>query len=288
MLTRAGYPDPIITSVCTSFENLDGNGHGIKIETTTMLVSRFDPWYPTRTSLAPAHTTGDATPQPHMLFFGHPWRDALNFKLDALRYRQMNAFIAVSRDRDEGRVYADADGMPVMDYTPSAYDRAHILAGQVASAKLCYVQGAREIWPFIAGVPSFVRKQPPRASVSSAGPATENGNANDDDDNDQIDQGINDPDFAAWIRLLERADNAAGASGVFSSAHQMGTCRMSARAADGVVDPRGRVWGAVGLYVADASVFPSASGVNPMITNMAVADWIARGVASELRREGKR
>ena len=63
----------------------------------------------------------------------------------------------------------------------------------------------------------------------------------------------------------------------------MGTCRMSARAADGVVDPRGRVWGATDLYVADASVFPSASGVNPMITNMAIADWITQGVDRDLR-----
>jgi choline dehydrogenase-like flavoprotein len=43
------------------------------------------------------------------------------------------------------------------------------------------------------------------------------------------------------------------------------------------------VWGTEGLYVADASVFPSASGVNPMVTNMAIADWISRGVAEGLR-----
>jgi choline dehydrogenase-like flavoprotein len=58
---------------------------------------------------------------------------------------------------------------------------------------------------------------------------------------------------------------------------------MSAREKDGVVDPRGRVWGTEGLYVSDASVFPSASGVNPMITNMAISDWISRGVSKELR-----
>ena len=46
-----------------------------------------------------------------------------------------------------------------------------------------------------------------------------------------------------------------------------------------MVDERGKVWGVEGLYVADASVFPSASGVNPMVTNMAISDWISRGVA---------
>ncbi len=67
----------------------------------------------------------------------------------------------------------------------------------------------------------------------------------------------------------------------------MGTCRMGSNVKHSVVDPNGKVWGAEGLYVADASVFPSASGVNPMVTNMAISDWISRGVARELRREGR-
>ena len=46
----------------------------------------------------------------------------------------------------------------------------------------------------------------------------------------------------------------------------MGSCQMGTRSSTSVVDPRGRVWGTKGLYVADASVFPTASGVNPMIT----------------------
>jgi choline dehydrogenase-like flavoprotein len=67
----------------------------------------------------------------------------------------------------------------------------------------------------------------------------------------------------------------------------MGTCRMSAREKDGVVDPHGRVWGTEGLYVADASVFPSASGVNPMVTNMAISDYISRGVARGMEERAR-
>ena len=54
-----------------------------------------------------------------------------------------------------------------------------------------------------------------------------------------------------------------------------------------MVDPKGKVWRVEGLYVADASVFPSASGVNPMVTNMAVCDMISRGVTRELKGEGE-
>lgn len=39
------------------------------------------------------------------------------------------------------------------------------------------------------------------------------------------------------------------------------------------------------MYVSDASVFPSASGVNPMVTNMAISDWISRGIGKELKGE---
>lgn len=67
----------------------------------------------------------------------------------------------------------------------------------------------------------------------------------------------------------------------------MGTCRMSATSKSGVVDPRGKVWGVDdGLYVADASVFPSASGVNPMVSVMGLADWISSGVIKEGKMEG--
>ena len=55
------------------------------------------------------------------------------------------------------------------------------------------------------------------------------------------------------------------------SGHQMGTARIGADAGDGVVDPEGRVFGVDGLLVTDASVFPTASGVNPMLTIMALA-----------------
>ena len=37
-----------------------------------------------------------------------------------------------------------------------------------------------------------------------------------------------------------------------------------------------------GLYVADTSAFPTSSGVNPMITIMAIADHVARALAESL------
>jgi choline dehydrogenase-like flavoprotein len=55
------------------------------------------------------------------------------------------------------------------------------------------------------------------------------------------------------------------------SAHQMSSCRIGRDPGSSVADPDGQVWGVRGLFVTDASAFPSASGVNPMMTVMALA-----------------
>jgi choline dehydrogenase-like flavoprotein len=64
------------------------------------------------------------------------------------------------------------------------------------------------------------------------------------------------------------------------SAHQMGTCRMGSDPRTAVCDERGAVRGVGGLFVADASLFPASSSVNPMITIMAIATLVGEGLAS--------
>jgi len=54
------------------------------------------------------------------------------------------------------------------------------------------------------------------------------------------------------------------------ASHPMGTCRMNVDPAEGVVGADGRVHGLDNLFVADASVFPTALGVNPQVTVMAI------------------
>ena len=55
----------------------------------------------------------------------------------------------------------------------------------------------------------------------------------------------------------------------------MGTARMGSRPEESVVDLSGQLWDLPGAYVADASLFPTAIGVNPQITIMALATRIA-------------
>ena len=57
--------------------------------------------------------------------------------------------------------------------------------------------------------------------------------------------------------------------------HPLGTARAHARPAHGVVDGDLAVHDVAGLYVADGSVVPSAPGVNPQLTIMALATRLA-------------
>lgn len=57
--------------------------------------------------------------------------------------------------------------------------------------------------------------------------------------------------------------------------HPLGTARADARASHGVVDGDLTVHGIAGLHIADGSVVPSALGVNPQLTIMALATRLA-------------
>jgi choline dehydrogenase-like flavoprotein len=63
--------------------------------------------------------------------------------------------------------------------------------------------------------------------------------------------------------------------------HPMGTARIAADPAKGVCAPDGSVNGTPGLYVADSSLFPTSVGVNPMMTIIAFAKQVARGIAND-------
>ena len=231
----------ILTTVVDSLQDLDGHGHGVKIEATTMLPSTFLPLV--------------------------PWTSGPEFKLRCSELKNTIGLVIIARDRDTGRVYPDpVDGRCRIAYTPSAFDRRNALEGVIATAKICYVAGAKEIFTAIAGVSRFTRD-----SVSEP--------------EDADSEGINNAPFQAWLAEIRRK-GLSSPDASFACAHQMGSCRMGSSERNSVVDAKGKVWGVEGLYVADASVFPSASGVNPMVTNMAISDWLSRGIARGLKSEG--
>jgi choline dehydrogenase-like flavoprotein len=231
----------ILTSVVSSFENLDGKGHGSKLEATCMLPS---------------------------LWLTVPvWRGGLDWKLLAPRLKSMTGHISLARDAGSGSVYLDpVDGRSRFRYNPNKKDRRHIMEGIIALAKINYIAGAREIFTPLVGVPTFVKAQHQKPECETAG--------------------INCPTFNAWLDQIRKVGFPEPDT-TFMSAHQMGTCRMGATPKKGAIGPTGKTWEAENLYVADASVFPSASGVNPMVTNMGISQWISKNIIKDLKTNGR-
>ncbi len=84
-------------------------------------------------------------------------------------------------------------------------------------------------------------------------------------------------DFDAFLRGLEDAPYGATDIGIFS-AHQMGSCRMGSDPDQSVADGRGELHDVSAVWIGDASAFPTAPGVNPMISVMSLAHRTAERI----------
>ncbi|HEX9692771.1 MAG TPA: GMC family oxidoreductase [Gemmatimonadales bacterium] len=69
----------------------------------------------------------------------------------------------------------------------------------------------------------------------------------------------------------------------FSTAHQVGSCRMANTRASGVVDATGEVFGYPGLFVSDGAIIPSSLAVNTSLTILANAERVAAEMVRRFR-----
>jgi choline dehydrogenase-like flavoprotein len=171
---------------------------------------------------------------------GITWSSAQEHRETMRTLDHRAAFIPIVRDREPGRVRVDRDGAALVSYAVRGADRAMCVRAIVETARVHLAAGAREVRTFHT-----------RPLVLEPG--------------GHVDA------FAAAVARRGVAPNTIG----MFSAHQMGTAGMGS-ARDSVSDPDGAVRGVRGLCVADASAFPNASGVNPMLTVMALARRNAR------------
>ncbi|HLL78853.1 MAG TPA: GMC family oxidoreductase [Ktedonobacteraceae bacterium] len=187
---------------------------------------------------------------PGLIGMSTPWFSPRDYREQMLQTANVATFILLARDKGEGRVSVDRFGEPVIDYVISVYDRQHLKHGLRQAARL----------HFAAGATSIVTLHNKKTRIDR--PA--NGE-------------VSEQQYRAYDRQVERHGMNPNRLIAFS-AHQMGTCRMGADPKDAVVDGNHEVYGVKGLFVCDGSVFPSASGVNPMLSIMGLAHRASGGI----------
>ncbi|KAJ8609233.1 hypothetical protein CTAYLR_008057 [Chrysophaeum taylorii] len=184
-----------------------------------------------------------------------PWTGGLALKKDLLLAKRLSPLVVLQRDSgDGGTVRLDADGLPVVDYKINDHDRRSMTTALVQAAKILAAAGARRILTYHLADPVDV---PARRTE--------------------------DHHIEAEIRRRGVASRPNDIT--LLSAHQMGTCKMGTDPATSVVDQRAQSWELPGCYVCDASLFPTASGVNPMLTTMALATIVSDDLAETLSKQ---
>jgi choline dehydrogenase-like flavoprotein len=180
---------------------------------------------------------------------GIPWCTGERHKREFARtFRHQAPFLSVARDHGEGEVVLDPHGQPLVRWSlTDEVDRRLMVKAHVELARLQCAAGAPEIRTLHAEELCWRR-----------------------------DSG---EDFEAFIERIEQAAYGPADVTLFT-AHQMGSCRMGADPADSVADGDGQLHDVRGVWIGDASAFPTAPGVNPMVSIMSLAHRTAGRIAA--------
>jgi choline dehydrogenase-like flavoprotein len=218
-----------------------------------------------RDGVGPAHggfLVESAPPHPGLAAASLPWHGRADNAalLDTTRW--LAPILGIVADHGSGRVRPAGDGRVSIDYRLAPADALTGRRALVEMARLARAGGAGEI-------------------LSIATPSH------------RWAAGANRPEaFERFLRRLAATDMSPNRISLFS-AHQMGSARSGLDPAEHPTDPGGRVRVdrsgrlLAGCYVADASLLPTALGVNPMLTIMAMAERTARAILADAETVGR-
>jgi choline dehydrogenase-like flavoprotein len=221
-------------------------GRNLTVHPNAKVVGIFDeainPWWGTHQAhqihdfLEQGILIGYAVPPPGILAGAIPGIGEANAEMMSL-YDHMFPVGCLIEDTSTGRVVLGPDRQPQMLYSLSRRDTATMHEGVAKVCELLFAAGARRcLLPFAD-----------LTEIRSV------------DEICQVRSRRLDP---RGIELM--------------TVHIMGSARMATDPRRGATDPFGRVFDLPGLYVADASLFPSPVGVNPQETIMALVTRNAR------------
>jgi len=174
---------------------------------------------------------------PGLIGANYPWENGADHKrlMQALRWHA--PFISVARDHGCGEVVLDEHGRALVRWgLDDPIDRSLARRANVELCRIQHAAGAAEIFT--------LHRRELRWRQGE--------------------------DFDAFLSQVEEASYEPNDVGCLS-AHQMGSCRMGADPETSVADGRGELHDVKGVWIGDGSAFPSAPGVNPMVSIMSLA-----------------
>jgi choline dehydrogenase-like flavoprotein len=250
------------TPVLLQQSGLGGGGVGqwLRLHPTTAVYARYDHDIATSTGI-PLTTMCDEflrwqgtdygfwieTPPMHPSFTAAALPGAGRQHAEQMaRFNQLGVIISLTRDGAEktvssGSVQVNRRGETSIRYRLTLEDERRVRASLPALAQLHFAMGAQEV------------------STMHATPVT-----------------IRSPRDVGALATVSVAPNRMA----LFSAHVNGTCRMGNNPATSGVTPDGERHGVRGLYITDGAALPTALGVNPQETIMAVSTVLAERLAA--------
>ena len=175
-----------------------------------------------------------------------PWHSGRRHKELMSTLGHSAPFVLLIRDRGHGRVSIDRHGAPVHAYhLEDPLDLGHFRQGLQTLVRLHEAAGATEIFSYHRKLAGWSRGE----------------------DLDAFAQSVHDASLDPYEHAI-------------FALHQMGSARMGDDPDTSVANPYGELHDTPGVWIGDASAFPTASGTNPMITVMALARRTAGAIAA--------
>ncbi len=159
------------------------------------------------------------------------------------RHEHLAQFGLMIADSAKGRVMGEVGGYPAIRYDVTGSDVRRMQSLMTRAGQMCFSAGARRVFP-VTNRLSEIGSEAELREFHDASLA---------------------PSDIVWL-----------------SYHPLGTCKMGRDPRTSVVGLDHQSHDVPGLYVVDGSTVPSALGVNPQLTIMAMATRAAEGIAQAL------
>ena len=176
-----------------------------------------------------------------------PWLSGAQHKELTRKYRYRADFCWIVKDRGAGTVTIDENGQSTHWYPfTDELDRRHFREAAATSIRMHEAAGAQQIY--------------------SAGQPFAPWNRGED--------------LEAFIEKVNQVPIGPGGTPVFAL-HQMCSAKLGSDPQTSVAKPNGELHDTTGVWIADASGMPCCSGVNPMVSTMALARRTAMNMLNQ-------